>query len=78
MKVNQVIGSYRYSRTDMTRQQMLRVGRELEAIVIVVGTMNQFLEEYSVDIQIIDVSTGTTVATEGAAFQKSDYRSTLN
>ncbi len=78
MKVNQVIGSYRYSRTDMTRQQMLRVGRELEAIVVVVGTMNQFLEEYSVDIQIIDVSTGTTVTTEGAAFQKSDYRSTLN
>ena len=78
MRVNQVISDYRYSRTDMTRQQMLRVGRELEALIVVVGTMNKFLEEYSVDIQIIDVSTGTTIATEGAAFQKSDYRSTLN
>ena len=78
MRINQVISSYHYSRTDMTRQQMLRVGRELEALIVVVGTMNQFLEEYSVDIQVIDVSTGTTVATEGAAFQKSDYRTTLN
>ena len=78
MRVNQVISNYHYSRTDMTRQQMLRVGRELEALVVVVGTMNKFLEEYSVDIQIIDVSRGTTVATEGAAFQKSDYRTTLN
>ena len=78
LRVNQVISNYRYSRTDMTRQQMLRVGRELEALIVVVGTINQFLEEYNVDIQIIDVSTGTTIATEGAAFQKSDYRTTLN
>lgn len=78
IRVNQVISNYHYSRTDMTRQQILRVGRELEALVVVVGTMNKFLEEYSVDIQIIDISTGTTIATEGAAFQKSDYRTTLN
>jgi len=78
MMVNRVISNFGYTRTDMTRQQILRVGRELEALVVVVGTMNKFLDEYSMDVQIIDVSTGTTIATEGAAFQKSDYRTTLN
>ena len=77
MTVNQVITGFGYTRTDMTRQQMLRVGRELEAAVIIVGTMNKFMDEYSVDVQAINVSSGTTIATEGAAFQKTDYRTTL-
>ena len=77
IKINQAINNFGYNRTDMTRQQMLRVGRELETIIIVVGTMNKFMDEYSVDIQVINVSSGTTVATEGAAFQKADYRTTL-
>lgn len=78
MTINRVIRNFGYTRTDMTRQQMLRVGRELEASVIVLGTINKFMDEYSVDIQIIIVSTSTTIATEGASFQKSDYRTTLN
>ena len=78
MTINQVIGGFGYTRTDMTRQQMLRVGRELEATIIVVGTMNKFMEEYSVDVQAINVSSGTTIATEGATFQKSDYKTALN
>lgn len=77
MTVNQVIIGFGYTRTDLTRQQMLRVGRELETAVIVVGTMNKFMDEYSVDVQAINVSSGTTIATEGAAFQKTDYRTTL-
>ena len=77
MTVNQVITGFGYTRTDLTRQQMLRVGRELEAAVIIVGTMNKFMDEYSVDVQAINVSSGTTIATEGAAFQKTDYRTTL-
>lgn len=65
------------NRTDMTQQQALKLGRHLEAKYIVVGTMNKFMGEYSVDIRAIDVSTGVTVATEGGTFDKSNYRVTM-
>lgn len=66
-----------FNRTDMTQQQMLKLGRQLEAKYVVVGTMNKFMDEYSVDIRAVDVSTGVTVATDGAAFDKSNYRVTM-
>lgn len=76
-RINRTIKTLGYNRTDMTKQQMLKVGRELEAKIVVVGTMNKFMDEYSVDIQAIDVSTGVTCATEGATFTKSNYRTSM-
>ena len=75
--VTRTIKNFGYSRTDMTRQQMVRVGRELEANIIVVGTLNKFMDEYSVDILVIDVSKGTTTANESTTFQKSTYREAM-
>ena len=77
MMINQVVSNFGYTRTDMTRQQMLRVGRELEASIIVIGTVNKFMDEYSVDIQVVNVGTGTTTATEGSTFLKTEYRTAL-
>ena len=75
--INRRIEAFGFSRTDMTRQQTLKVGRDLEAKLIVVGTMNKFMDEYSVDLQAIDVATGVTCATEGATFDKSNYRTRM-
>ena len=76
-RINRTIETLGYNRTDMTRQQLLKVGRELEAKLVVVGTMNKFMDEYSVDMQVIDVATGVTCATEGATFTKSNYRTSM-
>ena len=76
-RINRTIEDLGYDRTDMTMQQMLKVGRELEAKLIVVGTLNKFMDEYSVDLRAIDVSTGFTCATEGANFDKSNYRARM-
>lgn len=73
-RVNKVIKDLGYEKTGMTKQQLLQVGRKLEAKIMVVGTLNKLMDEYSVDVQVLDVSTGTTVASEGNTFQKSDYR----
>lgn len=73
-RVNKKIKDLGYDKTGMTKQQLLEVGRRLEAKIMVVGTLNKLMDEYSVDVQIIDVSTGTTIASEGNTFQKSDYR----
>ena len=73
-RVNNVIKELGYDKTGMTKQQLLQVGRKLEAKIMVVGTLNKLMDEYSVDVQVIDVSTGTTIASEGNTFQKANYR----
>ncbi len=75
--VTRTIRDFGYSRTDMTRQQIVKVGRELESNIIVVGTLNKFMDEYSVDILVIDVAKGTTTANNNATFQKADYRDAM-
>lgn len=76
-QINRTIKSQNYNRTDMTLQQMLRVGRNLDASIIVVGTMNKFMDEYSVDIRVINVATGTTSVSESATFEKKAYRTSM-
>lgn len=72
--VNKVIDGLGYDKTSMTKQQLTEVGRKLEAKIMVVGTLNKLMDEYSVDVQVIDISTGVTIASEGDTFQKSEYR----
>ena len=73
-RVNKIIENFGYDKTGMTKQQLLQVGRKLEAKYMVVGTLSKLMDEYTVDVQVIDVSTGTTVDSEGAPFQKWQYR----
>ena len=73
-RVNKAIKDFGYDKTGLTKQQLLQLSRKLEAKIVVVGTLNKLMDEYSVDVQVIDVSTGTTIASEGNTFQKSDYR----
>ena len=75
--INRTIKDFEFNRTDMTMQQMLKVGRNLDANIIIVGTMNKLMEEYSIDLRAVNVSTGTTVASESASFGKSDYRKSM-
>lgn len=76
--VTRTIRDFGYSRTDMTRQQIVKVGRELEANIMVVGTLNKFMDEYSVDMLVIDVAKGTTSVNESATFQKANYRDAMD
>ena len=46
-RITRTIEALGYNRSDMTRQQMIKVGRELEAKLIVIGTMNKFMDEYT-------------------------------
>ena len=62
-----------YKNKKMTKQQMCEVGRGLGAKFVVVGTINKLMDEYSVDVQVVNVLKETTVAFEGNVFSKSDY-----
>lgn len=73
-RVDKVVETLGYSKTSMTKEQLCEVGRNLEANMVVVGTVNKLMDEYSVDVQVVNVSKGTTEASQGDTFQKSNYR----
>ena len=75
--INKTVENLGYTPTDMSQQQILKVGRNLDATTIVVGTMNKFMDEYYVEIRAIDVSTGITIASEGANFERTAYRASM-
>ena len=74
VRVNKAVETLGYNKNDMTKEQLCEVGRNLEANLLVVGTVNKLMDEYSVDVQVINVSKGTTVASQGDTFQKSYSR----
>lgn len=75
--VTRTIRGWGYSRTDMTQQQVIKIGRELDANIIVVGYLSKFMDEYSVDIRVLDVAMGNTLVNESVNFQKSEYRDAM-
>ncbi|MBQ9547407.1 MAG: hypothetical protein IJU90_09000 [Bacteroidales bacterium] len=58
----------------MTPQQLLSVGRKLDALIIVVGTLSKFMDEYSVTIDAIKVENNQRLASETATFERTAYR----
>ena len=73
-RVDKEVKSRGYKNNVMTKQQICEVGRSLGAKFVVYGTINKLMDEFSVDVQVVNVSKETTVAFEGNAFLKSDSR----
>lgn len=71
-RVDKELVSSGYKNKAMTKQQMCEVGRILGARLVVYGTISKLMDEYSVDVQVVNVLKETTVAFEGKAFQDSD------
>lgn len=61
-----------YEQAKLMKQQACEVGRRLGVKLVVLGSINKLMDEYVVDVQVIDSVKGITVAFEGNAFQKSD------
>jgi hypothetical protein len=76
-QINRAIKNLGYVPTDMTFQQILKVGRNLEASYLVVGNISKFMDVYYVDIRVINVSTGSTLVTESADFERAAYRTNM-
>lgn len=63
-----------YNSANMTKDQVRRVGRYMDATIVVYGTLSKYMDEYSLDIFVLDVSSGTTIVNQSSVFQKSEYR----
>lgn len=58
----------------LTKEQIRRLGRDMTANIVVYGTLNESMDEYILDVLVMDVSTGTTKQNENSRFQKTEYR----
>lgn len=76
-QIDQVIEEQGLQRSRMTESQMVRIGQILNVSKIVVGDINVVLGQYNIDARVINVETGTIVATEGAAFTSTSYRTSM-
>ena len=63
-----------FKQTEMTPQQLLKVGRDLDASVIVVGVLSKFMDEYSVTIDVTKVENNQRLASENVTFSRTEYR----
>lgn len=72
-RVDTMLESRNYKNKKLTKQQICEVGRGLGVKYVVTGSINKLMDEYSVDVQVINVLKETTIAFEGGAFQKQDY-----
>lgn len=71
-RVDKMLESHNYKNKKLTKQQICEVGRGLGAKYVVTGSINKLMDEYSVDVQVINVLKETTAAFDGGAFQKQD------
>lgn len=76
-QINRAIKDAGYQRTDLTLRQRLSIGRNINASLIVVGDVNVFMDEYNMDIRVISVETGATIASEAASFERTAYRTNI-
>ena len=75
LRLKRTMKDLNYDPTTMNQEQIRKLGRDMVAVTIVYGTLNKFMNEYSLDVLVMDVSTGTTIIHESSTFQQSEYHS---
>lgn len=73
-KVKRIIKELGYNPKAMNKEQIRKFGRDMVVVVVVYGTLNKYMDEYSLDVNVLDVSTGATIVNDYSTFQKSEYR----
>ena len=73
-QVERTIKDMGFKPSKITQEQMISVGRKLDASFIVVGIMTKSMDEYNVALNAIKVETGISEASDGASFERSAYR----
>lgn len=77
-QIDKVIDEQGFQRSNLTERQMVRIGEILNVSKIVVGDVNIVGGQYNVDVRVINVQTGTIVATGGETFASgTSYRTCM-
>lgn len=74
-RVDRLLQEHKFQKSKFTTTDMVAMGEQLNASLIVVGDVNIVMEQYNVDIRVVNVQTGTVVAKGGDSWSKQDlYR----
>ena len=76
-QIDRVISEQGFQRNSLTEAQMVRIGEILNLSMIVIGDINVVAGEYyNVDVRVVNVESGTIIATDGESF-KGSYRNSM-
>ena len=77
-RIDRIIGEQQFQRGKLTEQQMVKIGQILNISQIVVGDVNIVMNQYNIDVRVLNVQSGTIVAKDGATWsQGSSYRTMM-
>ena len=75
-QIDKVITEQRFQRSNLTDDQMVQIGKILNASKVVIGKVSRLGGQYQVDVRFVDVQSGRDVELEGATFT-GDYRANV-
>ena len=68
--VDKILQEQKFQNSRFTNTDMVALGEMLNVSLIVVGDINVVMEQYNVDVRVVNVQTGTIVAKDGTSFSK--------
>ena len=68
--VDKILQEQKFQNSRFTNTDMVALGEMLNVSLIVVGDVNFVMEQYNIDVRVVNVQTGTIVAKDGASCSK--------
>ena len=66
--VDKILQEQKFQNSRFTNTDMVALGEMLNVSLIIVGDINVVMDQYNVDVRVVNVQTGTTVAKDGTSF----------
>ena len=67
-RVDKVLQEYKMQKSRLTNTDMVAMGEQLNASLVVVGDVTVMLGEYNIDVRVVNVQTAEVVAGDGISF----------
>lgn len=78
-QIDRVIDEQNFQRGKLTQTQMVRIGQILNVSKVVIGDVNIVMNQYNVDVRVVNVESGTISAKDGATWAPgSSYRTMMS
>jgi len=75
-QIDKVISEQKFQRSNITDNQAVKLGKILNASVVILGKVSRLGGQYQVDVRAVNVQSGQDMAFEGATFS-GDYRTNV-
>ena len=78
-QIDRVIYEQRFQRGNLTQAQMVRIGEILNVSKVVIGDVNLVMNQYNVDVRVVNVESGAIAAKDGTTWRPgTSYRTMMS